>query len=63
MKINDIKEKNSKELEKLLAEKRSEVQKLRFDIFSKQAKNHKKYSNCRRDIAQILTVLNSSKSE
>ncbi|MCK9378705.1 MAG: 50S ribosomal protein L29 [Candidatus Moranbacteria bacterium] len=63
MKINEIKEKNSKELEKLLAEKRNEVRELRFNIFSKQAKDHRKYFNCKKEVAQILTVLNSGESK
>lgn len=59
MKIKEIREKNIEELKKLLAEKREEVRKLRFDIASKQAKNNRKLRNDKKEIAKILTVLNN----
>jgi large subunit ribosomal protein L29 len=61
MKIKEIREKNSEELKKLLAEKREDVRKLRFDIAAKQAKNNRKLRNDKKDIAKILTVLNAKK--
>lgn len=61
MKIKEIREKNSEELRKLLAEKREDVRKLRFDIAAKQAKNNRKLRNDKKDIAKILTVLNAKK--
>lgn len=61
MKIKEIREKNIEELKKLLAEKREEVRKLRFDIASKQAKNNRKLRNDKKEIAKILTVLNNKK--
>lgn len=61
MKIKEIKEKNNEELKKLLAEKREDVRKLRFDIASKQAKNNRKLRNDKKDIAKIMTVLNKKR--
>ena len=61
MKIKEIREKNIEELKKLLAEKREEVRKLRFDIASKQAKNNRKLRNDKKEIAKILTVLNNKR--
>lgn len=61
MKIKEIKEKNSEELKKLLAEKREDVRKLRFDIASKQAKNNRKLRNDKKDIAKIMTILNKKR--
>ncbi|GBE16276.1 50S ribosomal protein L29 [bacterium BMS3Abin15] len=58
MKISEIKEKNKNELKKLLEDKKELVRKLRFDIASKQVKNHREYRNARKDVAKILTVLN-----
>jgi len=61
MKIKEIREKNSEELKKILAEKREDVRKLRFDIAAKQAKNNRKLRNDKKDIAKILTVLNDKR--
>lgn len=61
MKIKEVREKGIDELKKILAEKREEVRKLRFDIAAKQAKNNRKLRNDKRDIARILTVLNKTK--
>lgn len=58
MKISEIKEKNEDELKKLLKDKKELVRKLRFDIASKQVKNHREYRNARKDVAKISTVLN-----
>ncbi|HDL15125.1 MAG TPA: 50S ribosomal protein L29, partial [Euryarchaeota archaeon] len=48
MKISEIKEKNKNELKKLLEDKKELVRKLRFDIASKQVKNHREYRNARK---------------
>ncbi len=58
MKISEIKEKNKNELKKLLEDKKELSRKLRFDIASKQVKNHREYRNAKKDVAKILTVLN-----
>jgi ribosomal protein L29 len=45
------------ELEKLLEEKRAKMTKVRFDISSKQIKNHREHRNIKRDIARIITIM------
>lgn len=57
MKILEIREKNPAELKKLLLEKRDLTRKIRFDISSKQVKNHRQYRNTKKEIAKIMTVL------
>jgi len=61
MKIKELREKNIEELKKLLSEKREQSRKLRFDIASKQVKNNREYRNTKKDIARILTLINSQK--
>lgn len=57
MKAQEIREKNSAEKEKLLAENRENVRKLRFEIASQQTKGHRAYRKLKKDIARILTVM------
>ena len=52
-----IEEMGKGEIEKFLEEKRAKMTKLRFDISSKQIKNHREYRNIRREIARALTAL------
>lgn len=48
---------NKGELEKLLEEKRAKALQLRFDITSKQIKNHREYRNVKKDVARMTTLL------
>lgn len=57
MKIQEIKELNIEQLKKLVDEKRTQAVKLRFDIATRQLKNHRQYRSLKTDIARILTVL------
>ena len=61
MKIKELREKNSEELKKQLAEKREAVRKLRFEISAKQTKNVREIRNSKKDIAKILTILKEAK--
>jgi large subunit ribosomal protein L29 len=61
MKIKEIRGKNIEELKKLLAEKREEVRKLRFDVATKQVKNTRQIRNDKRDISRIETLINEEK--
>ena len=61
MKIKELREKSIAEMEKLLAEKREAVRKLRFDIATKQVKNNKQLRKDRKDIAKILTLISEKK--
>lgn len=57
MKIQEIKDMNNQQLEKLVDEKRALAVKLRFDIAARQLKNHRQYRQARKDIARALTIL------
>lgn len=57
MKIKELREMSRGEIEKLLEEKKAKAVQLRFDITSKQIKNHREYRNIKRDIAKIITIL------
>ena len=63
MKIKEIREKSIGELKKLLAEKREDVRKSRFDIAAKQAKNNRNLRKSKKDIARILTILNTENKD
>ncbi|HPN96715.1 MAG TPA: 50S ribosomal protein L29 [Candidatus Moranbacteria bacterium] len=58
MKIKELREKGIAELRKLLAEKRENTRKVRFDVASKQVKNNRELRNDKKDIARILTLIN-----
>jgi large subunit ribosomal protein L29 len=57
MKIQEIRDMNIEQLKKMLAEKRTQAVKLRFDIASRQLKNHRQYRSLKTDIARGLTIL------
>jgi large subunit ribosomal protein L29 len=58
MRIKQLRELNKEEMKKLLDENKAKALKLRFDISSKQVKNHREYRNLKKDIARIITILN-----
>ena len=47
------------EIEKFLEDGQAKMVKLRFDISSKQIKNHREYRNTKKDIARAITILKS----
>ncbi len=55
------KEKNSKDLIKALNEKREILRKFRFGISGSKTRDVKEGKNTRKEVAQILTELNSRK--
>lgn len=57
MKIQEIRDMNIEQLKKVIAEKRAQAVKLRFDIAARQLKNHRQYRALKTDIARALTVL------
>lgn len=61
MNAKKIREMNKEELEKTLEENKAKALKLRFDISSRQIKNHREYRNLKKDIARILTILGEKK--
>jgi len=57
MKIQEIRDMNIEQLKKVLAEKRTQAVKLRFDVAARQLKNHRAYRAIKTDIARMLTIL------
>ena len=57
MKINKIKEMSSPELEKELAELKSELFKLRFSLATNGLDNPMKIKEVKKDIARVKTIL------
>ena len=57
MKAKEIREKGIEELKKILSEKRGEAGDFRFEISSKQKKDHRDYRNIKKDIARIMTII------
>lgn len=57
----DLHKKSIMELRRELAEKRDEARELRFKLAQGEAKNVCALRKVKKNIAQILTVLNSSK--
>ncbi len=58
-KISAIKGKSSKDLIKTLNEKREELRKFRFGISGSKTRNVKEGRNTRKEVAKVLTELNS----
>jgi len=63
MKAKELKDKSREELLVLLAEKRSSLITLRFDISARQHKSYSDLKKTRKDIARILTVLTEEKTK
>jgi ribosomal protein L29 len=57
MKIKELKEKNTSELKKLLAEKEEGIRKFRFELATKQVKGTRQIRTAKRDVARILTLI------
>jgi len=62
MKIRDLKQKSKDELARLVAEKRSHLLNLRFDLAGGRVKNIREIWGTKKDIAKILTLLQWQKS-
>lgn len=59
MQKTELKNKDVKELKKELAEKREKLQGLHFDLVSGKIKSAKGVRETRKEIARILTAINS----
>ena len=59
MEIKELKNKNINELQKLLAEQREHLRQSRFKDAAKQLKNVREIRVIKKDIAQILTLINA----
>ena len=63
MKVKEIREKSKEEVRRLLDEKKELARKRRFDIASKQFKDHREYRKARKDIARLLTILSEKERQ
>lgn len=61
MEISDLKNKNEKDLQELLAQKRDLLRELRFKVSEKQLKDVREIREIKKDIARLLTVLRANK--
>jgi len=59
MEYKELKNKESKDLQQLLAEYRERLRELRFKDTNKQLKNVREIRSVRKTIARILTILNN----
>jgi ribosomal protein L29 len=59
VKNQEIKNKDRKELERELSEKREKLQSLRFDLISGKIKSAKDIRSTRKEIARALTAINA----
>lgn len=55
--LNKLKKKEKQELEKISADNKIELVKIRAEVSAGNENNNKKIKNLKRDIAQILTVI------
>jgi len=62
MDLKELKTKKASELHALLAKWREELREFRFKDSNRQLKNIREIRNVRKSIAQVLTLLNSSKN-
>lgn len=60
MKYTELQQKQLTDLQKLLAEKRSELQMLKFKVANDQSKEVRKVRVLKKEIAQILTVMQTA---
>ncbi|MFA6340979.1 MAG: 50S ribosomal protein L29 [Candidatus Paceibacterota bacterium] len=63
MNIKDVRNKTAGELQKELQEKAESLNKFKFGISGSKIKNVKEGKNLRKDIAQIMTILNEKKAQ
>ena len=62
MKIQDIQNKSREELNQLLADLRSKLLKLNFDLAENKVKDISQIGKTKKDIARTLTVISNIKS-
>jgi large subunit ribosomal protein L29 len=56
MKMQEWREKSEGEREKAICELQDKARKLRFDLATREAKNHSEYGKLKKDIARLLTL-------
>jgi len=60
--MKDIKNKTEKDLQKELAKNRESLREFRFGISGSKVKNTKEGTNTKKDVARIMTELNTRKN-
>lgn len=60
MKAKEWREKSAGEIEKALSELTDKARKLRFDLATREEKNHSEYGKVKKDIARLLTLKTES---
>jgi large subunit ribosomal protein L29 len=58
MKIIELRQRSKEELQKILQDSREKLRQLRFDLASGKVKNVREIRHLKKEIAQILTILN-----
>lgn len=56
MKAQEWREKSGGEREKSILELQDKARKLRFDLATRETKNHSEYSKIKKDIARLMTL-------
>lgn len=59
MKASELRQKSKEELQRLLQESRDRMRQLRFDLAAGKVKNVREIRDMKKEIARILTILNS----
>lgn len=61
--LKEIKNKTAEELEKLVAETKTQLNKLKIEVLSGKNKNKRMGRSLRKEIAQLLTIINQKKGK
>ncbi len=61
--MENLKDKSESELQELLRQERAKLRELRFQVLSEQYKQVREVRTVRKNIARILTELNSRKNK
>lgn len=61
MRMQELRQKSKKELQKLLSEKKEQLRSLKFDLASGKVKNVRAIRQVKKDIARILTIFHQEK--
>ncbi|MEK9181293.1 MAG: 50S ribosomal protein L29 [Patescibacteria group bacterium] len=57
LKVKDLKPKSMEQLKVILAERQEQLRRVRFQVSSKEIKNHRELRFLRKEIARIQTVI------
>lgn len=63
MKTSELRQKNTAELEKILAEKKEKLGNLNFDLAGGKVKNIKEIRETKKDVAKIMTLMEEDRAK